>query len=282
MKAYAAADWATASGAEGTWFFTAGVLRGAGFDAAFLPFLGVGPVFFAAAVTGDFGPVDFFTAFEARTAWAAPRFLAGDAIPCRDSASAADLPGAFAATFLPGTFPGSIAATAGAATEALGDDGCGAAADVFFALAFVNLAPDLICLDAIDSAGTFLANDAATDTTGAGAAPPAKLSSVRPPAMALRSHAGLGPRPPHWLPCPSLNFAPLAAAPRFPFAAFAFVAFEAEGATETEVEANFRSPAVMPYLAIVSLIFAMAPLASMASCFWAEAWSAAISRSNWA
>lgn len=280
----------TASGAEGAWFFTTtAALRGADFGPAFLR---VGPAFLAAAFftatagfdpfTGVLGPADFFTAFEARTVLAAPAFLAcdfftGDLTACGDRVPAADAPRAFNATFFSEAVTGIVATTAGAAIAALGDDF--AAADVFLDLAFADPAPDLIRLDATDFASTCFAGAAATGATeaaGATAAPPAKLSSVRPAAMALRSHAGLGPRPPHWLPWPSPNVAPLAA-PRFPF-----IAFEAEGGTGAEAEANFRSPAVRPYFAIVSLIFAMAPLASTASCFWAEAWRTAISRANWA
>ncbi|WP_232081453.1 MULTISPECIES: hypothetical protein [unclassified Variovorax] len=219
---------------------------------------------------GVFGRVLFLAAFEARAVVAARPFLAGDFFTGGltagvDAEPAADPAPGFTANFFREAFAGRVAGSAGAATAAAGD--AVAAADVFLDLPFAEPARDWIRLGAAGLAGTFVAGDSATGATAAGAAAPiAKLSSVRPAAMASRSHAGLGPRPPHWWPCPSLNFAPLAAARPLPFVALVF--FEAEGDTAVaEVEANFRSPAVRPYVAIMSLIFAMAPLASIASCF---------------
>ncbi|WP_239143032.1 hypothetical protein [Variovorax sp. WS11] len=246
--------------------------------------------FFAAtagsdAATGVFARVLVFTAVEARAVVAARPFFAGDFFTGGwtawvDVELTADPARGFTATFLREAFAGLVAASAGAATAAPGDDF--AAADIFLALPVAAPARGLIRLDAVTLAVTFFAGDSATGATTTGAAaPPAKLSSVRPAAMASRSHAGLGPRPPHWLPCPSLNFARWAAARPLPFVALIF--FEAEGRTaNAAVEANFRSPAVRPYVEIMPLIFAMAPLASIASCLWAEAWRAAISRANWA
>lgn len=267
----------TAPDAEGAWLSTKAALRAAGFGFAFLR-LGRAldtAAFFAVTAdsdpaTGVVGLVAFFAAFKARAGLAARPFLAGDF--CTGGVSAwvdaeptADPAPAFTANFFREAFTGCVAGSAGAATAAAGD--AVAAADVFLDLPFAEPARDWIRLDAAGLAGTFVAGDAATGATAAGAAAPtAKLSSVRPAATASRSHAGLGPRPPHWLPCPSLNFAPLATARPLPFVALVF--FEAEGDTAVaEVEANLRSPAVRPYVAIMSLIFAMAPLASIASCF---------------
>jgi hypothetical protein len=118
-------------------------------------------------------------------------------------------------------FTGLVAASAGASTAAPEDTF--AAGGGFLAWPFAALGRDLIRLDTDTLAVTFFAGDSVTGVTAAGvAAPTAKLSSVRPAAMASRSHAGLGPRPPHWLPCPSLNFARWAAARPFQFDAFIF------------------------------------------------------------
>lgn len=258
-----------------------------------------GTAFFAAAffsgkagveVAGFFAPVDLFTGFEATALaalpWVAGEFFAADGIACTNGAPVAEATEAFAATFFPMAFTGAAAATVGAAAPG---DGF-AATDAFTGLPFADAA-DLTRLDAIDFFATFFAGDGATGArgpdvgagagsgAGAGAALIAKLSSVRPAAMPLRSQAGRGPRPPHWLPFPSLNLAPLAAGPFLPFVAL--VIFEAEGGTaDAAFDANFRSPAVRLYFEIMSLIFAIAPLASTANCFWADAWRAAISRAS--
>ncbi|KPU88370.1 hypothetical protein APR50_39420 [Variovorax paradoxus] len=224
----------------------------------------------------------FFAALEADASLAATGFFAGDFFTggltaCLASELTAVLPArAFGVAFFRAAFTGLFAAAAGAAAAGL--DGAFTAVDPFCDLPFLDPARDLTCFEATDLDDTFSADAELTGAAAAGAtAPAAKLSSVRPAAIASRSHAGLGPRPLHWLPRPSLNFAPGAAAPRWPF-----VALDADREPAAEVELNFRSPAVRPYIEIMSLIFAMAPLASMARCFWAEACSAAISRANWA
>jgi hypothetical protein len=289
---YGATEAAAASGAAGAGRFATAALRAADGDPAFLR---PGTTFFAAAffaakagvdpAAAFFGPVDFFTAFAAPAALVVPPFVAGDLftgdwITCAGGAPAAAATGTFAATFFLAVFTGVFAAPVGAATAASADGF--AASAISFDLPFAGAA-GLMRLGAIDSSATVFAGDGATDATvsgaGTGGAPTAKLSSVRPAAMALRSQAGRGPRPPHWLPFPSLNLAPLAAVPLLPFVTLVF--FEAKGDTaDAEVEVNFRSSAVRLYFEIMSLIFAIAPLASSASCFCAEAWRAAISRAN--
>lgn len=262
---------------------------GAGFEPTFLRFAATlgAAVFFAA--TGRFDvatfalarPV-FFAALEAGNFLAATAFFAGDFFTggltsCLGSKPTAVFAArAFGAAFFREAFTALVAGSTGAAAAGL--DGVFTAADTFRGLPFLDPARAWTCFEATDLDETFSADAELTGAAVAGAAAaPAKLSSVRPAAIALRSHAGLGPRPLHWLPCPSLNFGPEAAAPRWPF-----VALYADREPAAEVEPNFRSPAVRPYIEIMSLIFAMAPLASMARCFWAKACSAAISRANWA
>jgi hypothetical protein len=245
-----------------------GKLLAARFELTFLRFAATlgAAVFFVA--TGRFDvatcalarPV-FFAALEAGAFLAATAFCAGDFFRWLDLWLGFRAHGSLADTalrrcLLSRRLHRLVAASTGAAAAGL----CGlfTAANTFCGLAFLDPARDLTCFEATDLDDTFSADAELTGAAEAGAtAPAAKLASVRPAAIASRSHAGLGPRPLHWLPCPSLNFAPEAAAPRLPY-----VAVDADREPAAEDEPNFRSPAVRPYIEIMSLIIAMAPLAS--------------------
>ncbi len=261
-------------------FFEAATLRAAAFfDAAFLA------AFFATVLT------TFFAAVLAPASWVlAPTFSASVFL-------AADFFTAtfFATAFWTGAFVSVLAAAAVGAAAAL-DSAAAFFAAAFFAAAFfaagflvatfldaaasIDGVADAATLDAlpVDFFAAAFGTRAATADAGAsgvGVALVRKLSRVFPASSAARNQAGRGPRPPHWLPWPSLYFAALSAAAGRVALAFFAARFETAacwvGTLSAAPEANLRSAAESPNLAIKSLILATAPWDSMPRCLSAAA-----------